>query len=157
MSKGVYPSEQVKRPLIDVPMYQKWNLFGLLGPALLGPAVIHGTFGVVVVGGALGGWVLGPASSCWKGCVSRCANSGLSFRIAVATSLAVSHSASLSTMLDGDSLSLFRQTKLVRIPSHIDQPLPHQSLHPSPSGKISPLFRMFITTITIFLCNPYNL
>jgi hypothetical protein len=36
-------------------MYQKWNLLGLLGPALLGPAVIFGAFGAVVVGGGLGG------------------------------------------------------------------------------------------------------
>jgi hypothetical protein len=90
MSKGVYPSAQVKRPLIDVPMYQKWNLLGLLDPALLGPAMILDTFGAVVAGGSCSGSVLGPASSCWKGCVSRCANSGRNFRIAVATSLIIS-------------------------------------------------------------------
>ena len=90
MSKGVCRSAEVRSPLVIVPIYQKWNLLGLLGPALLGPEVSFGSLGAVVAGGALGEWALGPASSCWKGCVSRCANSGLNFRIAVATSLIVS-------------------------------------------------------------------
>ena len=60
MDSTLCPRESIcqhncKRPLIDVPMYQKWNLFGLLDPALLGPAMILDTFGVVVVGATLGG------------------------------------------------------------------------------------------------------